>query len=88
MVRNIILIEYSISTTLQYLQNGKNVGFDLIDWSDSAHYLLNYEPHFSLYLTNRGAYKTRRGAGKTGFDIIIRFFWAICDAGFCHIFYH
>ena len=73
MVRNIILIEYSISTTLQYLQNGKNVGFNLIDWSDSAHYLLNYEPHFSLYLTNRGAYKTRRRALTSSSDFFGQF---------------
>ena len=57
----------------------KVVGFNLIDWrSDSAHYLLNYEPHFSLYLTNGGAYKT--GYFLTSSSLY--FFGAICDAGF------
>ena len=62
----------------------KVVGFNLIDWrSDSAHYLLNYEPHFSLYLTNGGAYKT--GYFLTSSSLY--FFGQFVTLVFCHIFY-
>ena len=81
--RNGSCIEYSIST---WTIRGSRSSFGFsIDWSiDSAHYLLNYEPHFSLYLTNRGAFTEGQ---KHDMELKVlwhphQFFGAICDAGF------
>ena len=82
--RNGSCIEYSISTWTIRGSYVQALDFRLIGSIDSAHYLLNYEPHFSLYLTNRGAFTEGQ---KHDMELKVlwhphQFFGAICDAGF------